>query len=281
MKTYDYVFSLGFSCAMTQALRDVGFQKESLPFDWIGSPSILVSAKTVAADFRGFFERDRLKLWDVRITGGFVQRVYRDEVSHFGFSHEFTNAEPIETHYEAEKAKYDRREERLLMRLAEKKRVLAVFLEISKNPRTSDDELVEARRTLRKRFPGTEFDILYFYEDPACDKAETVSSVEGITVVKADYRQYLNGEIMHTCEGRQIRDYLRANIEVDGALTPEEMQAFARSKRRAFKDSMGRNVVDRWINRKLKSWFFDLENYLVRQRLMPGDRPLWFDGDGK
>ena len=55
-------FSMGFSCGGTVALRRAGLQFASYPLDWIGSPGIVASAKMIAADFVGWFEKATLKL---------------------------------------------------------------------------------------------------------------------------------------------------------------------------------------------------------------------------
>ena len=47
MKTYDFIFSLGASCAVSMSLRDAGLQFASFPFDWIGSPGLLHEVEMV------------------------------------------------------------------------------------------------------------------------------------------------------------------------------------------------------------------------------------------
>jgi len=281
MKTYDFIFSMGFSCAVTQALRDVGMQRESLPLDWIGAPGPLESARMIAADFKDWFNREDFRLWDVRHEHGHISRVYKNLRTGFGFSHEFTNAEPFKTHYDEVREKYDRRIARFLEKLGASKRVLAIYLESPRNARADDAVLVETLSVLRAKFPSVQIDLAYFYEDPSVTEPVMESESNGLVVVKIDYRKFLNGRLMHLCDGRMLRAWLTANVTVDGALTPQEMRAFADQKRKAYRQSLGKNPIERWINRKLKNWFVDLDNYLIGQGLLIGDRPLWFDGDGK
>ena len=59
------------------------------------------------------------------------------------------------------------------------------------------------------------------------------------------------------------------------------MKAFDAEKRRKLRESLGTNRVNRWVNKKLRQWYRDLQLYLIGQNLVPGDRPLWFDGDGR
>lgn len=281
MREYDFAVSLGFSCAGTQSLRDAGLQSASFPFDWVGSPSLLASARTVANDFVGWFDRESLVLWDVRIVAGFISRVYKNVKTGFGFSHEFTNAEPIETHYAAVKEKYDRRIARFMERMRTAERVLVTYLESPVHPRASDADLVEARRILSAKFPQAEIDVLYMFEDPDCRAPEATTVAEGVTAVRMEYRTYLDGEVMHVCDMTMPREYLRSVAKVADAESAEDRKRFADAKRRELRRSLGRNAFDRWLNRKLKKVFRDLEAYLERQHLIPGDRPLWFDGSGK
>ena len=282
MKTYDFAFSLGFSCAASESLRDLGFQKESLPFDWTGAPSLRASVDMVACGFAGWFDRDALRLWDVRHEGGFIARVYKNMKTGFGFSHEFSNADPIERSYDAVREKYERRISRLGRELKTRRRILALYLESPVKPRISDGEISAALAVLRAKCPQAEVvDLVYIYEDETCKKAEVLSSVAGATVVRAHYRTYLDGRPMHICDRSQVAGFLRESISIDGALTEAQLRAFDAEKRRRLRASLGTNRVNRWVNKKLKQWCRDLEVYLIGQKLIPGDRPLWFDGDGK
>jgi len=281
MKEYDFVFSLGFSCAVTQALRDLGMQRESLPLDWVGAPSPLDSARMVAADFRDWFNREDLRLWDVRHEHGHISRVYKNMRTGFGFSHEFTNANCFKTHYDDVREKYDRRIARFYEKMAASGRVLCVYLESPKNARADETALRETLAVLRARFPSVQVDFAYLYEDPAATEPAQVSESDGLTVVKIDYRTFLNGRLMHLCDGRMLPAWLEANVTVGDRLTPQDMRRFADQKRKAYRRSLGKNPIERWINRKLKGWYVDLDDYLIGQGLAVGDRPLWFDGDGK
>lgn len=281
MKTYDFVFSLGYACAVSQALRDLGLQRGSYPFDWVGTASPLMGAQAIADGFRDWFNREDLKLWDVRFEGGFVARVYKNLRTGFGFSHEFSNAEPIETAYAAVREKYDRRIVRFMKTLRSAKRILAVYLEDPRRPRTPGADLAQARRLIAASCPGAEVELLCFYEDESCRAAELVASADGVSVAKANYRTYLDGRLMHIADRSQIAAFLRDSVTVRDRMSEDEIRALDAAKRRKLRESLGRNRLERWVNRKLKQWYRDLEVYLIGQKLIPGDRPLWFDGDGK
>lgn len=281
MKDYDFAFSLGFCCTCSEALRAEGLQYASAPFDWVGISSVLQAPRAIADDFADWFDRDLLDLWDVRILGGFTTRVYRNRKTGVGFVHEFSNAEPIETHYDRERAKYDRRIARFRENLDAAHRVLAVYMELPDGRRATEAELIEARRLLSDKYPGKEFDLLYMYEDPSCPEWKEVSASDGIVVAKMDYRTFLDGTLMHVCRHDQVRSCVRAYGRVPDRRTAEEKAAFAAARQKAKSAMFGKGRFARWLNKRLLRWFRNLEAYLETQKIMPGDRPLWFDGDGK
>ena len=280
MKEYDLAFSLGFACACSQSLRDNGLQTASFPFDWVLTTGLGASVDMLTRGFDGWFAREDLRLWDVRISGGYVSRVYRDVRHGFVFAHDFTNVEPIETHYAAAKARYDRRAKRLLERIGAAKRVLAVYVGHPAEPRIPDEDLVSARRRLADRFPGVQIDLLYFFEDPDCRTTESFDPAEGVRAVRMDYRTYSEGVVMHVCNVEPIRAYLRGHVTVPDGRTDEERRAFAAARRRARLLRYGKTRLGSLVNRKLHRLFCNIEQYLVAQRLLPGDRPLRADGCG-
>lgn len=282
MREYDFVFSLGYCCTCSEALRAEGLQFASFPFDWVGISSLEQAAAVVAGDFADWFDRELLDLWDVRILGGFITRVYRNRKTGIGFVHDFSNAEPIETTYDRVRQRYDRRIERFRERMRSADRILAVYLETPKSARLTDDQLESARSLLRARYPGKTIDLLYMYEDPECSHwTADPATHEGVTAVRMDYRVFLNGELMHLCRNDQVRDCVRNLVSLGNGESAESRAKFAMEKRNEIRRALGKSRFEQWINKKLRQWFRDVEAYLETQRIMPGDRPLWFDGDGK
>ena len=282
MRKYDFVFSLGYCCTCSEALRAEGLQNASFPFDWAGISSLEQAVSVVSDDFADWFDRDLLDLWDVRILGGFVTRVYRNRKTGIGFVHDFSNAEPIETTYDRVRQRYDRRIGRFRECMRSANRILAVYLETPKSARLTDDRLEAARSLLCKRYPGKTIDLLYMYEDPACSRWEADPVVhEGVTAVRMDYRVFLNGELMHLCRNDQVRDCMRNLVSLVNAEPAEVRAKFAFEKRNELQRALGKSRFEQWVNKKLRQWFRDIEAYLETQKIMPGDRPLWFDGDGK
>lgn len=281
MREYDLAFSLGFACACSQSLRDNGIQTASFPFDWTVTTGLLKSVEMIERDFSGWFAREDLVLWDVRIAGGHVSRVYRSRRDGFVFAHDFTNAEPIERFYEVAKARYDRRVARLMERLRTSKRTLAVYVEHPANGRLSDSDLVAVRERLAAKFPESQLDLLYFHEDPDCRAFEATEVAAGVTAVRAEYRTHLNGEIMHVCDVTMFREYLRRNVTVPDRRSFGQIRTFEEETRRKRRELFGKGWLENLVNRKLHRLYRNIELYLESQHLVPGDRPLRCDGSGK
>ena len=281
MKTYDFIFSLGASCAVSQSLRDAGLQFASFPFDWIGSPGLMAEVEMVESGFANWFEREDLKLWDVRHEEGAVQRVYKNMRTGFGFPHEFTNAFGLDAGYEKTREKYDRRIERFFKTLRASKNALGIYLEVATRRRLPDDSLAEVRRRLAAQFPGLQLDLVYFYEDPAHRVPEVVSERDGVTVVRAHYGKFLGGMPMHTVDRTEIVRFIHENFTVAGHDVAAEKARHEAEEKRKRKGHWGKGAVERWVNRKLFKTYRRLQDYLIEQKILPGDRPCWFEESDK
>ena len=281
MREYDFIFSLGASCAVSQSLRDAGLQFASFPFDWIGSPDLLDSVAMVETDFAHWFDRDDLKLWDVRHEEGAVQRIYKNMRTNFGFPHEFTNAFRFEDGYEKTRDKYDRRIARFYKTLGSTKRALGIYLETATRKRIPDSALSEARRRLAAKFPGLSLDLVYICEDPSHRRPEIVSEKDGVTVVSAHYGKFLGGKPMHTVDRSEIVRFIHENYTVSGHDIVGEKARYEAEQKRLRKSYWGKGRVERWINRKLFKAYRRLQDYLITQNLIPGDRPCWFEERNK
>ena len=281
MKTYDFIFSLGASCAVSQSLRDAGLQFASFPFDWIASPGLMAEVEMVESGFANWFEREDLKLWDVRHEEGAVQRVYKNMRTGFGFPHEFTNAFGLDDGYEKTREKYDRRIERFFKTLRASKNALGIYLEVATRRRLPDDSLAEVRRRLAAQFPGLQLDLVYFYEDPAHRVPEVVSEMDGVTVVRAHYGKFLGGKPMHTVDRTEIVRFIHENFTVAGHDVAAEKARHEAEEKRKRKGHWGKGAMERWVNRKLFKTYRRLQDYLIEQKILPGDRPCWFEESDK
>ena len=181
-KTYDLAFGCGFSCGVTQALREAGLQFASFPFDWTATPSFPRAARMVATDFAHWMDRDDLELVDVRHSG-INKRIYMNKRTGFGFVHDFSLFMEPDVSYAAESAKYARRIERLGKSLEAAHRVLAVCVEWPILPPLTAGTLAETKRIFETRYRNAQFDLLYFHAVDGATEARVETEGCGITVV--------------------------------------------------------------------------------------------------
>lgn len=278
MKTYDLAFSLGFSCGASQALRAAGMQFASYPLDWVGSPDIVSSARVIADDFRNWLEADDLKLWDVRHGTGFCTRIYRNERTGFGFSHEFSDFERFETSYPKVKAMYERRAERFLAHLRESRRILAVYVELPIRSCPTEEALVQARSLIRAKARQAEVDLVCFYVAPGSKKPEVKIVDDGVTLVGVDYRKFDGGEISHFLEVGMLTRFLKENFLVSDPRSDEDRLRFVRETKRSDAWRWGKDAgrFRRWVNKHAYKLYRHLEQILLKRGLIHREGPLWF-----
>ncbi len=277
MKEYDFIFSLGANCSVTMSLRDAGLQFSSLPLDWIGSPGLVRSCEMVECDFVNWFEREDLKLWDVRHEEGAVQRVYKNMRTGFGFPHEFTNANPIERIYDKTREKYERRIARFRELLSSSRRALGIYLEYATCLSQSNKTLSDVRKRLCAKYPNLELDLMYIHEVPGCREPKVESEKDGVIVVAADYGKFLNGVPMHTVDRSRLVPFFQEHLTVAGHDIAAEKAQYDAEQKRLRRNYWGNGACERWINRKLFRVYRRLQDYLIGQCLLPGDRPCWFE----
>lgn len=277
MRTYDIAFGCGFSCGLTQALREAGLQFASLPFDWTATPSFPKAARMVATDFAHWMDREDLVLVDVRHSG-VNRRIYANRRTGFGFVHDFSLFQEPDVAYAAESAKYARRIDRLQKSLSAARRVLAVCAECPMLPPLRAETLAETKRIFETRFRNATFDLVYFHAVDGATEARVESDDGGITVVGCEYRKYLpDGVLHHEIDNSQIAAYLRANVSVPDPRSEAEKAKYAADWRR--QDAArwkGRNLVETFVNRTAFRHYRRLERFLAKKGLFPPERPLWF-----
>ena len=268
--TYDIAFSLGFSCGGSLALRDANLQFASYPFDWTGTPGVVKSAKMVESDFAGWFERDDLRLVSVR-GGTFQTNVYLNSRTGFGFPHDFSRFQTFEESFPVVAEKYVRRIARFMSAVAAAKRALAVYIGRPIDSRVPDGDLVEARRILSAKFPGTSFDILYFYRKEGAEGFIEESVADGVTAVACEYAKFDYGEISHAIkwevQARYLREHFRLSVVPDAAASAKYEAESRAARKKRFKSR-----IDEWKYRIYRN----LEKQLQEKELVPRDRPLWF-----
>lgn len=278
MRNYDFVFSLGSSCGVTQALRAAGLQFASYPFDWTATPRLAAAVGMLERDFAGWIEADDLKLWDVRHGTGFCTRCYLNTKTMFGFSHEFSDFERFETSYPRVREMYVRRCGRLLEQLRSARRILGVYCELPIRRQISRDALADAVRRLRAKFPQGSFDLLYFCEDPTCAAPVAEEALDGVTVVRCDYRLLENGRVVPFIDNSPMTGYLRANVCADRKEADADERRFATDMKKIATLRWGKDkgVLRRWCNRHLYQLYRHLEGLLRKRGVIHPEPPLWF-----
>lgn len=278
MRNYDFAFSLGFSCGTSQALRAAGMQFASFPLDWVGSPSVVASARMIADDFRNWLEPEDLKLWDVRHGTGFCTRIYKNMRTGFGFSHEFSDFVRFEASYPSVKAMYERRIDRFLTQLKASRRILAVYTEMPILPRPKDEDLLEARSILQAKAPQAEIDLVCFFVEPGCRKPVAKTVADGVTAVGVDYRKFDCGEVSHFLEVGLLTRFLKENYTVDDPRDDEGRRRFAAEAKQsdAWRWGKGKSWLRRWINKRAYKLYRQLERILLKRGMVHREGPLWF-----
>lgn len=271
MKSYDMAFSMGFSCGGTMALRRAGLQFVSYPLDWIGSPGVVASARMIAADFAGWFEKEDLRLVAVR-GGSFQNNVYQNVRTRFGFPHDFPRFFRFEEKYPETAEKYARRIRRFMGDLGAAKSALVVYIGRPIDPRATDADLIEAKHILEAKFPAVRFELVYFFLDEGRKDFAETPVADGITAVACDYVQYDHGEKSHAIDADVPAAYLRGRIEVPDRRTAEEKSAYERNRKSARKQKFGGKLTA--LEYRL---YRRLERDLQEKGLVPRDFPLWFD----
>ena len=277
MKTYDFVFSLGFSCGTSQALRAAGIQFASCPLDWVGVHDIGTAVRMVKDDFSHWFEREDLDLVDVWHGAGFMTRVYVNRRTQVVFCHEFSDFQPFGKQYETIRATYERRIERMFRTLRSVCRILVVWVEPPTHGRESDEILESALAALRRKFPSATVDLLVFFEEEGRHEPYVVRDEGGLTVVAVDYRIMCKTGIAHYVDYSRFVHYLRKNVTMPDPRTEEEKAVRSTIDRRVASLQWGAGKT--WFRRRLNQYAYKmyrtLEKILQKRRLVHEEGPFW------
>ena len=276
MKQYDLAFGMGFSCAVSQSLRESGLQYASFPLDWIGSPGLAESVAMIVGGFADWFNREDLVLHAVR-RAPLYAHVYRNAKTGFGFPHDFPSFRPFDELYAEANAKYARRIPRFLETLARSRKVLAVYLERPINRTLTDAELITAHAKLAAAFPGSEIDLVYFHrqDDAATAAVREVSA--RVTAVGVDLATRDGAEISNLVRREKMSEFLSAYAtvaDVRDAAAVKEREKFVRGKHEDRWHAKG--PWSRFVNAQAFKLYRRLEKFLVARGLVPREGPLWF-----
>lgn len=229
-REYDLIFSIGASCASSQALRHAGLQHLSLPFDWTGGPGLRDKADLICDNFSGWFDEDSFELVTVPRYGR--ERYWRDRR---GFTpiHDLSASIPLADQLPAVREKYRRRVERFERLVANSRRVLAVQIDDPMFAGTSSDDMRYFVDALSAKWPGVTFEIVVLQDERGRSSAERIESSErGCRLVKFDIRRY-DGNPLGVTDFVRVGDWLSSEYAVRDYRTAEERRQAGRKRRRA------------------------------------------------
>ncbi|MGZ7440769.1 DUF1796 family putative cysteine peptidase [Paenibacillus sp. TH7-28] len=127
--SYDAIFSLGDLCLSALQLEKNNLRPYAGVFDWVASPNLDDVCRLIATRFKGFMELENLRVGGVTDTGMIW---VTDDANSIISSHDFEaskNTVADLADYPEVRAKYDRRIERFLNKLAMSRRILFVRTE--------------------------------------------------------------------------------------------------------------------------------------------------------
>ena len=275
-RAFDLVFSIGWDCKCSGALRRAGLQHFSYPFDWLVGAPAAARARIVADGFRGWFELSDLEDRGPAPFNRFaaVKRIARHRVSGLEFRHDFPVEGTLADGYDEAAAKYARRTARLLAALERAERPLAVFCDGYGCPPVSLAELEEARAILAARF-GDKIGVLGIFDDrpgAAHEAAEEVSA-DGRTVrwsLPCEKRVPDGLEV----SARVVSRFLAARIACPDPHTPAERRERRRAERLAVYDKYkARTWLGMVRNKMLFRRYRRLGKILQRKGIIPANRP--------
>lgn len=275
---YDLAFSLGFGCGCTQALRRAQMQYASYPFDWIGSPGVLQSAKMLANDFQGWLDKPAMKLVDVRRGSGTINRAYVNRNTGFVFAHDFHHDFDLEDGFDVVCQKYQRRVSRLISQLAMSNKVLAVYVEHPVRNPSPESVIKEAYDVISAKFPQVRFDLLYFYHDDGAPINLTGNHLTAnIVSVPCRIKQLEYGLVSHTIDKDPIVRYLCQHVHVDDYRSDADKKQFGEHMKSVERSRYGEGcLLTRWMVKYQYRLHRKLENALKAKGLLPREHPFWF-----
>lgn len=170
---YDYIVSLGPDCHTASALRRAGLRDSSGPFDWLTGASLDMRLGLLERRFSGFMEKGNLtKLVKGPNAPKKGNDYYLDEATGFRSYHDFREDVPFDEMYVAVREKYDRRINRLYLRVAAAQKVAFVWRK-TEAEQEGTASMEEAQRRLKELFPGRDVRLVCITDDSELRKLKS------------------------------------------------------------------------------------------------------------
>jgi len=191
-RKFDLFVSIGAGCSCASALKDAALRYYSYPFDWLFGADFLDRIKILTDNFENWLEKDYLTKIGSR-TSPEPCDIYKNIKTGIVFNHDFPIDTPLEDSFSNVKAKYDRRIERLIKQIESSKSVLFVYIEIpNQRKEISQKDLVKGYELLKSRFPDTDVNILYIFNEGevGINDKKICHVTDNITRISFDYNAY-------------------------------------------------------------------------------------------
>lgn len=199
--TYDLIISMGGACNCTKALRHLGLQNFSYPFDWLYGSTLTKRIEILKNRFYKFFDFEDIEqvnfIEEDRII---VKNLYTKLFHNHDF---FVNKGTLQEQYSSVKAKYDRRINRILNLLDkfENKSILLVYfqrptIEPDDFENYSENDLKLMIKELEKSFPNSKFNILFVKssDNKKPNKIKYIKSNNKDIMMAITYNRYRENE---------------------------------------------------------------------------------------
>ncbi len=166
---YDMVISLGEDCATAGHLSSTALRNSSMPFDWIDGAPFATRVQLIVNNFENWLKKDALEFFEIQteVVEDHAFNRYKNVITNINFQHDFLVDVPFDDFYDNVKVKYERRIKRLQDTFDNCDRILLVW--VARNAISSDQELIEAAKTLNDYSKRARLDIFYIQHDPNMD----------------------------------------------------------------------------------------------------------------
>lgn len=156
-KKFDFICSIGEDCACTSYLRRFNLQGSSYPFNWVCNASIKNRLNLIYDDFKCFLNKEDLVFLDKGSYKSAHERCHNIK-NDLWFPHDFPSDEPLDSSYDAVKAKYERRCHRLFQEIDKANFIL--FVCFTREKLIGKDDLLMHHAKLQDKFKTKDINLL-------------------------------------------------------------------------------------------------------------------------
>ncbi len=160
---FDLIISIGCDCACSTYLRKFNLQNESYPFDWLTAAPLKIRIDLIVNNFDTFLIKENMKylprLHNPKVYDSRCDE-YEDLETKFKFFHDFPTGMNYDEAYTIVKNRYQRRIQRFYKKIEKSKKILFVWFGRSEDEDPTNEDLIEYKTMLDKKFPNKNIYIL-------------------------------------------------------------------------------------------------------------------------